>query len=110
MIVYNKDKTKILTKEEYDLSKGYLDYEDLKGERVIVYYPFNEEQLLEQKKEELRLRREPLLQAFDIYKSNVSYGIEADANRIKIITWYNSILDLDEKAISNPPQEIRRYM
>lgn len=60
--------------------------------------------------EELRQRREPLLQAFDVYKSNVSYGIEADVNRVEIITWYNSILDLDEEAINNPPIEIRRYM
>lgn len=110
MIVYNKDKNKILNEEEYDLSKGYLDYEELNGERIIVYYPFNEGQLLEQQIEELRTRREPLLQAFDVYKSNVNYGIETDFNRENILKWYKAILDLNEEAISNPPEEIRRYM
>lgn len=64
----------------------------------------------EEKLNILRAKREPLLQAFDIYKSNVNYGIEADANRTKILKWYKAILDLDEEAINNPPDEIRRYM
>ena len=110
MIVYNIEKNRILTEEEYQNNKGYLDYDELNGERVIVYIPFSEEQLLEQRIEELRQLRTPLLQAFDIYKSNVNYGIETDNSREEIIMWYKAILDLDEKAISNPPIEIRRYM
>lgn len=64
----------------------------------------------EEKLNILRVKREPLLKAFDIYKSNVNYGIEADSNRTKILKWYKAILDLDEEAISNPPYEIRMYM
>lgn len=81
---------------------------DVENNRVIDYD--NSEDLRIAKLEELRQLRTPLLQAFDIYKSNVNYGIEADVNRVEIITWYNSILDLDEEAINNPPEEIRRYM
>lgn len=81
---------------------------DVENNCVVDYD--NSEDLRIAKLEELRAKREPLLQAFDIYKSNVSYGIVADINRVEIITWYNSILDLDEETINNPPQEIRRYM
>lgn len=79
-------------------------------EKILVYIPYTEEELLENKKTEFRLKREPLLVAFDIYKSNVSYGIEEDINRESILKWYKAILDLDEEAINNPPSEIRRYM
>lgn len=71
-----------------------------------VELPKTQEEIIEQ----LRIKRKPLLHAFDIYKSNVNYGIEEDANREKILKWYKAILNLDEKAISNPPDEIRRYM
>lgn len=81
---------------------------DVEKNCVIPYD--NTEDLRVAKLEELRVLRTPLLQAFDIYKSNVNYGIETDANREKILKWYKAILDLDEKAISNPPSEIRRYM
>ena len=81
---------------------------DLENNCVIDYD--NTEDLRIAELEELRQLRTPLLQAFDIYKSNVNYGIEADANREKILKWYKAILDLDEKAINNPPIEIRRYM
>lgn len=81
---------------------------DVENNCVIPYD--NSEDLRIAKLEELRALRKPLLQAFDIYKSNVSYGIETDNNREEIIAWYNAILDLDENAIYNPPIEIRRYM
>lgn len=81
---------------------------DVENNCVIPYD--NSEDLRLQKLEELRALRTPLLQAFDIYKSNVNYGIETDNNREEIIAWYNAILDLDKNAIYNPPIEIRRYM
>lgn len=81
---------------------------DVENNRVIDYD--NSEDLRIAKLEELRVLRNPLLQSFDIYKSNVNYGIETDNNREEIIAWYNAILDLDEKAINNPPSDIRRYM
>ena len=81
---------------------------DVENNCVIPYD--NTEYVEAMRIEELRQLRTPLLQAFDIYKSNVNYGIEADDNRVKILKWYKTILDLDKKAISNPPDEIRRYM
>lgn len=102
------DETAIEVPQEILDQIGITKCFDVENNKVIDYD--NSEDLRIQKIEELRAKREPLLQAFDVYKSNVSYGIEADVNRVEIITWYNSILDLDEEAINNPPIEIRRYM
>ena len=81
-------------------------------EDVYVFVPYTEEELLENKKLLLREKREPLLIAFDTYKSNVNYGIEIETQEEKdlIIKWYKLILDLDEKAINNVPEKIKYYL
>jgi hypothetical protein len=71
--------------------------------------------LQQEKVKELRKLREPLLIAFDKYKSNVNYGIEveSDEQRAKIIEWYNAIKDLDENCIvkeENIPERIQYYL
>lgn len=60
----------------------------------------------------LRIKRKPLLEAFDIYKSNLLVGAISlsDEEQQEVIDWYNLILELDEDAINNPPQVIVRYM
>ena len=60
----------------------------------------------------LRQKRKPLLQAFDIHKTNVSYGIcvETTEQHEEIVNWYELILKLDETAIDNPPKEIARHL
>lgn len=60
----------------------------------------------------LRNQRIDLLKAFDIYKSNVSYGIvqeDYDTNQ-KIVSWYYDLLDLKNEAFENIPNEIKRYL
>ena len=56
--------------------------------------------------------RSPLLAAFDIYKSNVAYGViqENDALHKEIIAWYQALLELDEDAFVHVPKEITRYV
>ena len=74
------------------------------------------EKLLNKNTEEyrnfLRTKRQPLLEAFDIHKTNVSYGIcvETEQERKEILDWYYRLLDLDETAIDNPPKEIARHL
>lgn len=60
----------------------------------------------------LRAKREPLLKAFDIYKSNLLVGAISlpEDEKQEVITWYNLILDLDADAISNPPEIISKYI
>lgn len=60
----------------------------------------------------LRAKREPLLKAFDIYKSNLLVGAISlsEDEKQEVITWYNLILDLDADAISNPPEVISKYI
>jgi hypothetical protein len=59
-----------------------------------------------------RLIREPLLSAFDIYKSNVYYGVieESEEEKAVVLTWYKDLCDLKESAISNVPQKILKYV
>jgi predicted transcriptional regulator len=60
----------------------------------------------------IRQLREPLLKAFDIYKSNVYYGIESETtqDRIEITDWYQDLLDKKESALRNVPLKIQRYL
>ena len=60
----------------------------------------------------LRNQRARLFKAFDIYKSNVEYGVipETQETHDLITSWYLSCLELDYQAINNPPSEIIRYL
>jgi hypothetical protein len=81
-------------------------------EDVYVYVPYTEKELLENKKLLLREKREPLLTAFDKYKSNVNYGVEfeSDEQREKIIAWYRLLLELNEYAFNNVPDRVKYYL
>lgn len=66
----------------------------------------------EEYRNHLRKKREALLQAFDIHKTNVFYGIcvETEEEHKLITAWYYDLLDLKESAIDNPPEHIRRHL
>lgn len=74
------------------------------------------EKLLNKNTEEyrnyLRQKRKPLLQAFDIHKTNVFYGIciETEEEHKLILDWYYDLLDLKESAIDNPPEHIKKHL
>ena len=59
----------------------------------------------------LRKKREPLLKAFDVYKSNIEYGIETETEEQHetILAWYKKALALDESALNNVPSMIAKY-
>ena len=56
--------------------------------------------------------RKPLLEAFDIYKSNVYYGIvsETEEEHAAVLAWYRKLLDLDDDSLKVVPDEIARYL
>ena len=60
----------------------------------------------------IRQLRKPLLEAFDIYKSNIAYGVEQETteDRIVIMDWYQDLLDKKETALVNVPLKIQRYL
>lgn len=60
----------------------------------------------------IRQLREPLLDAFDIYKTNVQYGIETESKEQhnSIISWYQRLLNLDESALRDVPTPIEKYV
>lgn len=60
----------------------------------------------------LRMERERLFRAFDIYKANVRYGVigESDKEHNLITEWYRKALDLDANAIMDYPIVLNRYL
>ena len=60
----------------------------------------------------LRNQRARLFKAFDIYKSNVEYGVipETQETHDLITTWYLACLELDYNAITNYPSELEKYL
>ena len=64
-------------------------------------------------KEYLREQRKSLLKAFDIYKTNVQYGIEneTEEEHQSILEWYERILDLNIEYFKwdNIPEKIKYY-
>ena len=82
-----------------------------KGE-ISVSYVLDDVLKQEVEQNKLRIKREPLLRAFDIYKSNVYYGIikETEEDHNAIISWYDNLLDLKTSAFENVPVSIQRYL
>ena len=60
----------------------------------------------------LRMERERLFKAFDIYKANVRYGVvgESEEEHTRITEWYRKALDLDTNAIRDYPIVLNRYL
>lgn len=105
------DKAKAIMVKIEDLDQiGKTKCFDVENNCVVEYD--NAEDLEKQRIEELRAKREPLLIAFDKYKSNVNYGIkkEAEGERERILEWYYRLLELNETAIYEVPSEIEYYL
>lgn len=60
----------------------------------------------------LRNSRIPLLNAFDIYKSNVYYGViaETEEQHEQIVAWYHDLRDLKPSAFENIPSGVAMYV
>ena len=77
----------------------------------VVDYDNTIDKIIE-RKNELRAKRVPLLKAFDVYKSNVAYGVEFEneEQRKEIVAWYTALLHLEESAFEVIPERIRYYL
>lgn len=66
----------------------------------------------EEKTELKRQLRKPLLSAFDVYKTNVLYGIIEEEQEVnaKIKQWYKSLLNLEDEAFFQVPEEVENYI
>lgn len=58
----------------------------------------NQPDPLEENLKEVRRARARYLKAFDIYKSNVTYGVESESEERKaeVLEWYSDLLDITE--------------
>lgn len=96
-----------------DLTSGK--YNLVNGQIVEVGYTEEKlNELEENKLNELRSQRAPLLQAFDKYRSAVSYGIvtETEKEHKAILEWYNNLLDIENANVSKEaiPKKIIYYL
>lgn len=62
--------------------------------------------------EVLRVKRAKLFKAFDVFKENVSFGIDTitEERKAEILVWYRLCLDLNYEALNNYPEEIQKYL
>ena len=65
-----------------------------------------------QKKQAKRTMRERLLKAWDIHKSNISYGAETETEEehAKCIAWWKALLNLEDWAFTNIPQGVKKHL
>ncbi len=63
-------------------------------------------------REAIRRLREPLLEAFDIYKSNLFYGVvtESEEEHAAVLGWYRRLLDLDPASVTAVPPQVEKYV
>ena len=96
--------------DEDRLSIGLTKCFDVENNCVIDYD--NTIDKIIEHKNELRAKRVPLLKAFDVYKSNVAYGVEFEneEQREEIVKWYGDLLHLEESAFEVIPERIRYYL
>lgn len=107
------DETKqIYISDEDRLAIGLTKCFDLRTMKVVNYD--NTIDKVIEKRKQLRAKRATLLKAFDIYKCSVAYGseIENEEQRVKMMTWYNLLLALDEDAMKeeNIPERVKYYL
>ncbi len=77
----------------------------------IVWLGLTKEQInkqQEEKLEQLRQQRKPLLEAFDKWEKAVLRGREEDNQ--EIMNWYQCLLDLSEDAFEKVPDVIEYYL
>lgn len=79
-------------------------------EKILVFIPYTEEEIRENKIKELRSKRKTLLEAFDKWEKAVLRGRELESDTI--MQWYQDILDLKESAFeeTNIPERVKYYM
>jgi hypothetical protein len=66
----------------------------------------------EETKNAKRVIREKLLTAWDIHKSNVSYGAETETEEehAKCITWWKAICNLEDWAFEEIPEGVKKHL
>lgn len=60
----------------------------------------------------IRQLRDPLLIAYDAYKTAVNYGeiIETEEEHNRVLVWAQSLRDMDISALDNVPEKVRYYL
>lgn len=95
--------TEIHPEADVQAKEAWDEYEDIK-----VFIPYTEEELEERRLNALRLRRAPLLEAFDKWEKAVLRGRIDDSE--EVMAWYRELLDLEESALDDIPAAVGYYL
>ena len=90
------------------LKQGYKPLITVQNNQVIFSYQLDEARLLRIEQNKLRQKRKPLLEAFDRWEKAVLRGREADSS--SVMSWYKSLLNLEETAFENIPLAVQYYV
>lgn len=94
-----------LTEEESETFRNRMQSRPLMTEEAIEE---KRKELEERLKGKYRIKREPLLVAFDKWEKAVLRGRESDSQEIMV--WYQKLKELDEYALENIPERIKYYL
>lgn len=104
--------------DKYADIEKYLDNKHTYRNGRIIEVGYSQDYLNSQKEyklKDLREKREELLKKFDIFKTNVAFGLEtltSDRKQI-IMAWYYDLLNitdtLDETPLTAYPRELAKY-
>lgn len=94
-----QDLLEVIDVEEQRAEDAYDEYEDIQ-----IYVPYTSDEL----KNIYRMKRIPLLDAFDKWEKAVLRGREIDDPLI--MDWYYKLLDIKQIAFDNIPNRIIYYM
>ena len=66
----------------------------------------------EETKNAKRIIREKLLTAWDIHKSNISYGAETETEEehAKCIAWWKALCNLEDWAFEEIPEGVKKHL
>lgn len=126
-VKFNIENNRIVGYQTFPIVEDMIEVEDIpndvcNGEYNLVngvitkvgYTSEMQEKINEEKLNEKRFAREPLLKAFDKYRSAVSYGIviETEEEHQTILTWYSQLLDIETANITKKavPAKVAYYL
>ena len=127
-VKFNIEKERIVGYQTFPLTDDMIEVDNIpndvcNGEYKLIdnnivkvgYTKDKQAELNNQKLNELRLERKPLLEAFDKYRSAVSYGIvdETVEEHNAILEWYQKLLDLNVNILSTEesiPVKVAYYL
>lgn len=98
-LIYDALTRKPLSEQEMDFTKGGFETVNEDGQNIKLWTWYEPEKQEELRKEAIRIQREPLFNAFNIYASMLAIGAITitDVDKTEVLIWYEAL-----KAATDP--------